>query len=130
MDGSTWWQITLGIISALIGSGGVLSWVRYRRSRGVPAHDTEAKLAVAPDAVPDWKTLAASYQQELAEARAEMLREMEERKRDILRELDRTNQKVARLERLREGDLQHIDNLEAHIWQRLPPPPPARPRTV
>lgn len=30
------------------------------------------------------------------------------------------------LEKQREDDLQHIADLEHHIWQQLPPPPPMR----
>ena len=37
--------------------------------------------------------------------------------------------RVLFLERQREEDLQHIEDLEQHIWNQLPPPPPIRRKT-
>lgn len=102
------------IIAAIIGSGGVIAWKKQRRQHdsGMPSDESEARQ-IAPAA--QW--LTDYYKGEL-----------EALKGDLRKELSDVRNKVDWLEQERALDAEHIDNLEAHIWQQLPPPPPPRRR--
>lgn len=113
MDAQTF-QVIATIIAALIGSGGVVAWRKQRRQSdaGMPSDEGEARQ-IAPAA--EW--LTDYYKAEL-----------DALKGDLKKELSEVRNRVKWLEDERELDAEHIDNLEAHIWQQLPPPPPPRRR--
>lgn len=79
------------------------------------ATETAAAIAAAPNvqqaATADWTSLMAYWQAEMATMREQATR-MEVR--------------LGVFEKQREEDLQHIDDLEQHIWSQKPPPPPPR----
>jgi hypothetical protein len=111
---ATVFQVIATIIVGLVGSGGVVAWRKQRRQSdaGMPSDESEARQ-IAPAA--EW--LTDYYKAEL-----------EALKGDLKSELKGVRDRVKWLEDERELDAEHIDALEAHIWQQLPPPPPPRRR--
>jgi hypothetical protein len=113
------------LLNALLGGGGVLTFMaalrayRARRS-GVSGNETEAIAQTTPthpEHTTDWIT--AYYQREIQNK----AREVEK----VRRTLELAVEQERRKSRERaEADEARIDQLEAHIWQKLPPPPPPR----
>lgn len=109
------WVAILGAVATLALAGAALLRVRHDRAAGVSGNEIEAKR----DERADWAAFAAEYRQAL-----------EDERRRTAEQADRLDALQARLDakdaaiRLRDD---HIDALEHHVWQRLPPPPPARP---
>jgi hypothetical protein len=80
-----------------------------RATERAAALAAEAPTAVAATA--DWSALMSYWQTEMTAVREAATR-MEAR--------------LTAIEQLRQEDLEHIEDLEQHIWARKPPPPPAR----
>jgi hypothetical protein len=92
----------LGALSAIFAGGGLWAFLSARAT---------AKAANRQASTADWSGLMAYWQAEIKDLRNE------------------NNSMVVRLtllEERRDADLQHIADLENHIWQQLPPPPPIR----
>lgn len=119
-----WMQWLIPALSALLTGGGLWAMLSARatarateRAALAAAHATEtaAAIAAAPNvqqaATADWTSLMAYWQAEMATMREQATR-MEVR--------------LGVFEKQREEDLQHIDDLEQHIWSQKPPPPPPR----
>lgn len=75
------------------------------------AAEAAAQPATQVAVTADWTSLMAYWQAEMAALRVAS---------------NSLEVRVLFLEHQREDDLAHIDDLEQHIWQQLPPPPPAR----
>lgn len=110
------WIIPL--LSTVLAGGGLWTLLAARAT----SRATEAAAKAAAESAnrqaqtADWTGLMAYWQAEIKELRND------------------NNAMVVRLtllEERRDADLQHIADLENHIWQQLPPPPPIRrlPRT-
>lgn len=119
------WLVPL--LCALLGGGGLWALLAARATgkateaaavSAAEATKAAAEAAAAPALAAassaDWSSLMAYWQQEMKSMRADA---------------NRLEVRVLFLERQREEDLQHISDLEAHIWAELPPPPPPRRRT-
>jgi hypothetical protein len=135
MEFQAWMQWLIPALSAVLSGGGMWALLAARassrateraavaaglateRAAEAAAHATEraAALAAAPVAqqatTADWSSLMAYWQSEMATVREASTR-MEIR--------------LGVFEKQREEDLQHIEDLEQHIWNGKPPPPPAR----
>lgn len=109
-------EIIIACGTLIFGSGGVVALFRARKKDNGSLPITEE--AAARDAVsPGWSQLTEYYSSELDKLRG-----------DLKSELQTVRKQVVYLSKLREIDSAHIDALEAHIWNRLPPPPPPRPQ--
>lgn len=118
------------ILTSLLGGGGLaalLTAVRSYRAkrRGLPGNEgaaiAQTNIAEHHTNLPDWEALNNYWRRELATKAREV-----ERVRHALElqvEAERQHAK-----RRAQSDADHIDKLEAHIWQQLPPPPPTRER--
>ena len=135
MEFLPWMQWLIPVLSAVLSGGGIWALLAARSAgrateraavaagiatepaAAAAAHATEraAALAAAPVAqqatTADWTSLMAYWQSEMNTVREASTR-MEVR--------------LTLFEKLREEDLQHIDDLEQHIWGQKPPPPPPR----
>jgi hypothetical protein len=105
--------IVLPILSLLMAGGGVWTLLAARatakatKDAALAAADVASKQA----ATADWSGLMTYWQAEVKELRSD------NKKIEV---------RLLFLEQQREDDLQHIADLEHHIWQQLPPPPPMR----
>ena len=135
MPFAEWMQWLIPILSAVLSGGGIWALLAARaagrateraavaaglateRAAAAAALATEraAALAAAPVSqqanTADWSSLMSYWQAEMAALRDASTR-MEVR--------------LSLFERQREEDLQHIEDLEQHIWAEKPPPPPPR----
>lgn len=111
-----WVELMMWIIpllSAVMAGGGLWTLLAARatskatEAAAVAAAESANRLA----ATADWTGLMAYWQSEIKELRKENT------------DLD---VRLQLLEERRESDLQQIADLENHIWQQLPPPPPIR----
>lgn len=105
----------LAAITVLFGAGGMWTLLAARATARANKEIAAAASASANQqaTTADWAGLMAYWQAELSALRATGT-QLEVR--------------VQYLERQREDDLQHIEDLEQHIWAELPPPPPLRRR--
>lgn len=112
MDAATF-QVIAAILTAVIGSGGVVAWRKQRRqsASGMPADEGEARQ-IAP----------------ATELFNVQMTEIENLRNESRGRLAQVESRVAWLEGERELDQEFIDDLEEHIWKQLPPPPPKRRR--
>lgn len=115
MPWADWMQWLVPLLSVMLGGSGV--WALLSARTTARATQTAAALAAAPAAqtaqTADWTSLMTFWQGEL----------------NTMRESHTQLQvKVEILALQREEDLQHIEDLETHIWNELPPPPPLRRR--
>ena len=132
-----WMQWLIPALSALLGGSGVWALLGARaagkateraaeaaaqateRAAEAAANATEraASLAATPAVqsatTADWSALMSYWQAEMNTLRAST---------------QALEIRVMFLEHRREEDLQHIEELEQHIWDQLPPPPPPRKR--
>lgn len=135
MEFLPWMQWLIPGLSAVLSGGGIWALLAARsagrateraaiaagiateRAAEAAAHATEraAALAAAPvgqqAVTADWTSLMTYWQNELATIRENSTR---------------LEVRLGVVEKQREEDLQHIDDLEQHIWQQKPPPPPPR----
>lgn len=115
MEWMTWMQWLVPLLSALLSGSGI--WALLSARSTARATEQAATAAAAPAgqaaATADWAALLSFWQAELAVLRTDT---------------GRLEVRVMFLERQREDDLQHIEDLEQHIWHELPPPPPLRRR--
>ena len=135
MEFLPWMQWIIPALSAILSTSGIWAMLAARsagrateRSAVAAAIATEraaeaaglateraAALAAAPvsqqASTADWTSLMTYWQNELTTIRETSTR---------------LEVRLAHIEKMREDDLQHIDDLEQHIWQQKPPPPPAR----
>lgn len=102
-----WYQIATLVVAVLFGGQGIHSWLKQREARkgGLPPTEGEA-----------WKDYLTDYYQ----------KELDVLRGNQSRELDSVKRENTRLRKQHELDAEHIDELEAHIWQGKPPPPPRR----
>lgn len=107
-------QIVVTIATVLFGSGGVVTFLRARKSRqaGLPETETAVQKAISPD----WDSLTAYYKKELESLRG-----------DLRQELEGVRRQVTQLTRKLEAKDLYIDLLRDHIYRQLPPPPPEPP---
>jgi hypothetical protein len=105
--------IVLPILSLLFAGGGVWTLLAARATARATkdAALAAAEAANRQAATADWSGLMTYWQAEVKALR-------DDNKKIEVRLLF--------LEQQREDDLQHIADLEHHIWQQLPPPPPMR----
>ena len=116
MQWQAWMEWLVPVLCAALGGSGV--WALLTARTTARATQAAAALAAAPAAqtaqTADWTSLMTFWQGEL----------------NTMRESHTQLQvKVEILAHQREEDLQHIEDLETHIWNELPPPPPLRRRT-
>lgn len=100
---------------------GIRDHLTARRAHRQGVSETERQ--VRRDAQADWAAFAAEMRQALAAERAES--SAKQSRLDALESRLAAAEADRAVERRAYED--HIDALEAHIWQRLPPPPPPRP---
>jgi hypothetical protein len=101
------------ILTAILGTGGiasVIAAVKAWRTRHTAPHAEQAAVAQVGA---DWDALNKYWKAEVARIRAEQTADRREWN------LERHGYR-ATIRGLR----QYVDQLEAHIWLRLPPPPP------
>lgn len=105
--------VILPILSLLMAGGGVWTLLAARATAKATkdAALAAAEAANRQAATADWSGLMTYWQAEVKELRAD------NKKIEV---------RLLFLEQQREDDLQHIADLEHHIWQQLPPPPPMR----
>ena len=108
-----WLIILLPMISTVLAGGGLWALLAARATSKatIAAANAAAESANRQASTADWSGLMAYWQAEIKELRND------------------NNAMVVRLtllEERRDADLQHIADLENHIWQQLPPPPPIR----
>lgn len=115
MDWAEWMKWLIPILSAALGGGGVWALLAARSAARATQRAAEiaAKPATATAVTADWSQLMGYWQSEITALRADAAK---------------TEVRLRYLEELREDDHQHIEDLEQHIWARLPPPPPVRRR--
>ncbi|HEX9087190.1 MAG TPA: hypothetical protein VF867_06665 [Arthrobacter sp.] len=135
MEFQAWMQWLIPALSAILSTSGIWAMLAARSAgratersaiaAGIAteraaeaaglATERAAALAAAPVSqqatTADWSSLMAYWQAEMATVRDSSTR-MEIR--------------LGIFEKQREEDLQHIEDLEQHIWNGKPPPPPAR----
>ena len=108
-----WMQWIIPILSALMAGGGV--WTLLAAKATAKATREAALAAAAASnqqaATADWSGLMAYWQAEI---------------KDLREDNKGLEVRLILLEERRDADLQHIADLENHIWQQLPPPPPIR----
>jgi len=102
------------VLTALFGTGGAAAvyaaWrAKQSKKKGAPREEFQAKQTA------DWDSLNSYWKSETA---------------DLRRRLDAARQDAVRARRSADiralADANYIDKLEAHIWEKLPPPPPRR----
>ena len=105
--------IVLPILSMLMAGGGVWTLLAARATARATkdAAVAAAEAANRQATTADWSGLMTYWQGEVKELRTD------NKKIEV---------RLLFLEQQREDDLQHIADLEHHIWQQLPPPPPMR----
>jgi hypothetical protein len=105
--------VVLPILSMLMAGGGVWTLLAARATARATkdAALAAAEAANKQAATADWSGLMTYWQAEVKELRSD------NKKIEV---------RLLFLEQQREDDLQHIADLEHHIWQQLPPPPPMR----
>lgn len=113
MSWAEWMQWIIPLLSVVLAGGGVWTLLAARATARATekAAQATAQAANQQAATADWTGLMGYWQAEIREIRNE------------------NNALVVRLtllEERRDADLQHIADLENHIWQQLPPPPPIR----
>lgn len=96
--------LILSALSVIFAGGGLWAYLSAKAT---------AKAANQQASTADWTGLMAYWQSEV---------------RDLRNDSKVLEVRVMFLEAQREDDLQHISDLENHIWQQLPPPPPMRRR--
>lgn len=110
-----WMKWLIPILSAVLTGSGLWALLAARATSRATVRAAEA--AAAPAAITaqsaDWAALMTFWQGEIASLRGEV---------------SKLEVRVLFLDRQREEDLQHIEDLEQHIWSELPPPPPLRRR--
>lgn len=113
MPWADWMQWVIPILSLLLTSGGVWSLLAARATARATkaAADAAAEAANKQATTADWSGLMAYWQAEI---------------KDLRNENNGLVIRLTLLEERRDMDLQHIADLENHIWQQLPPPPPIR----
>lgn len=101
------------LISTVLAGGGLWSLLAARStSRATEvAAKAAAESANKQASTADWTGLMAYWQAEI---------------KDLRNENNGLSVRLTLLEERRDLDLQHIADLENHIWQQLPPPPPMR----
>ena len=106
-------SLSLAIVSIVFAGGGVWTFLAARATARAAkeAAKAAAEAANRQAATADWSGLMAYWQSEIKALR------------DDNKELE---VRLILLEERRDADLQHIADLENHIWQQLPPPPPIR----
>lgn len=109
------------VLNGLLAGGGlaglIAAWSAYKsRQRGEPGNET---AAIVQANQPDWAALNSFWHREI-QAKA---KEVERVRRALEQQLEA--ERMAARARAR-ADAVYIDALEAHIWQKLPPPPPIR----
>jgi hypothetical protein len=105
----------MAAITVLFGAGGI--WM-FLAAKATAKANKEIAVAAATSAnqqaaTADWSSLMSYWQAEMAALRANATA---------------LEIRVALLAQQRDDDLQHIEDLETHIWNELPPPPPLRRR--
>ncbi|HJW01366.1 MAG TPA: hypothetical protein VJ617_19930 [Arthrobacter sp.] len=137
MEWAEWMQWLIPAISALLGGSGVWALLGARaagkateraaeaaaqateRAAEAAANATERAAALASTpavqsaTTADWTALMSYWQAEMTAMRSNAAA---------------LEVRVLFLEHQREEDLRHIEVLEQHIWNELPPPPPTRRR--
>lgn len=108
-----WIQLIFPLLSLLFAGGGLWTLLAARATAKATKEAAEAAANAANQqaSTADWTGLMAYWQAEIKALR------------DDNKALE---VRLILLEERREGDLQHIADLENHIWQGLPPPPPLR----
>lgn len=108
-----WLAILLPLISAVLAGGGLWTLLAARATSKATeaAANAAAESANKQAQTADWSGLMAYWQAEI---------------KDLRKENNELAVRLTLLEERRDGDLQHIADLENHIWQQLPPPPPIR----
>lgn len=103
------------LLSTLFAGGGLWTLLAARATARATkeAAQAAANSANQQAATADWTGLMSYWQAEV---------------RDLRNDAKTLEVRVMFLEAQREDDLQHISDLENHIWQQLPPPPPLRRR--
>ena len=116
MDFQPWMEWLVPVLCALLTGTGLWAFLSARAT--AKATREAAAIAAAPAVqqanTADWNALASYWTAEMKALR------------DTSTNLE---VRVLFLERQREEDLQHIEDLEQHIWNQLPPPPPIRRKT-
>jgi hypothetical protein len=115
MQWQAWMQWLVPVLCAALGGSGVWALLTARTTaRATQAAAVAAAQPATQSAITaDWTSLMTFWQGELNTLRLSH---------------SELHIKVELLARQREEDLQHIEDLEAHIWAELPPPPPLRRR--
>jgi hypothetical protein len=105
--------LTLTIMSIVFAGGGIWTLLAAKATAKATkeAAQAAAQAANRQAATADWSGLMTYWQSEIKELR------------DDNKGLE---VRLILLEERRDADLQHIADLENHIWQQLPPPPPIR----
>ena len=105
--------LTLTIISIVFAGGGIWTLLAAKATAKATkeAAQAAAQAANRQAATADWSGLMAYWQSEI---------------KDLRDDNKGLEVRLILLEERREADLQHIADLENHIWQQLPPPPPIR----
>lgn len=113
MEFQPWMEWLVPVLCALLTGTGIWAFLAARATAKATreAAAITAAPAVQQATTADWNTLMTYWQTEMAQLRASA---------------NSLEVRVQFLERQREDDLQHIEDLEQHIWHQLPPPPPAR----
>lgn len=105
--------VVLPILSLVFAGGGV--WTLLAAKATAKASEKAAQLAAEAAnkqaQTADWTGLMEYWQAEV---------------KDLRQDNKKIEVRLLFLEQQREDDLQHIADLEHHIWQQLPPPPPMR----
>ena len=108
-----WMQWIIPLLSVLLAGGGLWTFLAARATSRATEKAAQATAAAAnaQAATADWTGLMTFWQAEIKELRTEN---------------NGLSVRLSLLEERRDMDLQHIADLENHIWQQLPPPPPIR----
>lgn len=105
------WAVLAGILTGLAGAGTALYQARLNHRAGVSSNEQSARRDEAED-------------------RRDTIADRDSLLATVLTEVRDLRDRVERAERARRVRDDHIDALEHHIWQRMPPPPPARPEGI
>ena len=108
-----WLIILLPMISTVLAGGGLWALLAARATSKatIAAANAAAESANRQAQTAHWTGLMAYWQAEI---------------KDLRTENNGLAVRLTLLEERRDADLQHIADLENHIWQQLPPPPPIR----
>lgn len=108
-----WMQWIIPLLSIVMAGGGLWTLLAARATSKATeaAANAAAESANRQAQTADWSGLMTYWQAEI---------------KDLRKENSELAVRLTLLEERREGDLQHIADLENHIWQQLPPPPPIR----